>query len=115
MQKPNRKNLGIESIRAILQELHKELHKIYGNKLQKIILYGSYARAEASEDSDIDVVVLLRGEVLPGREIDRMLDVITDINLKYNTLIAVYPVSEQSLLKLKSPLLLNIRADGVSI
>ena len=80
-----------------------------------MILYGSYARTEAWKDSDIDVMVLLDGEVLPGREIERMIDIITDLNLKYNALLSVYPASEESLQKTKSPLLLNIQREGVVI
>jgi len=106
---------GIWGIENILQELKKELKNLYGGKLKKLILYGSYARNEAWKDSDIDVVVLLDGEVLPGREIERMIDIITDLNLKYNVLLSVYPTSEESLQKIKSPLLLNIQREGVVI
>jgi hypothetical protein len=43
----------------------------------------------AWKNSDIDVVVLLDGEVLPGKEIERMIDIITDISLKHNILLSV--------------------------
>ena len=109
------KEFGIRDIENILHELKKELENLYGKRLKKLILYGSHARAEAWKDSDIDVVVLLDGEVLPGKEIDRMIDIITDLNLKYNVLLSVYPASEESLQKVKSPLLLNIQREGVII
>lgn len=81
------REFGFRGIENILQELKKELKSLYGGRLKKLILYGSYARAEAGKDSDIDVVVvLLDGDVLPGREIDRMIDIITDLNLKYNNI-----------------------------
>ena len=102
-------------LQNILRELKKELLTIYGDRLKRLILYGSYARGEAWGGSDIDVAVLLDGKVSPGREIDRMLDVITDINLKYNMLISVYPVSEAALRTIKSPLLLNVQREGISI
>jgi uncharacterized protein len=102
-------------LQNILRELKKELLTIYGDRLKRLILYGSYARGEAWGGSDIDVAVLLDGKVSPGREIDRMLDVITDINLKYNMLISVYPVSEASLQTIRSPLLLNVQREGISI
>ena len=106
---------GIWGIENILQELKKELKNIYGERLRKLILYGSYARNEAWKDSDIDIVVLLDSEVLPRKEIDRMIDIITDLNLKYNVLLSVYPTSEEALQKIKSPLLLNIQREGVPI
>ena len=35
------------------------LSEIYGNHLKTVILYGSYARGDYTEDSDIDIMVLL--------------------------------------------------------
>ena len=106
--------LGEKNIENILHELKQELKRVYKNRLVSLILYGSYARGEAGADSDIDVVVL-KGNVVPGREIDCMLDIITDLGLKYNTLISIYPVSENSMQSVKSPLLLNVHAEGISI
>src|SRR3972149_1072314 len=103
-----------KNIENILHELKQELKRVYKNRLVSLILYGSYARGEAGADSDIDVVVL-KGNVVPGREIDCMLDIITDLGLKYNTLISIYPVSENSMQSVKSPLLLNVHAEGISI
>lgn len=99
----------------VIKEFRTEIEKLYGKRLKKIVLYGSWARKEATEDSDIDVVVVLEGEVIHGREIDRMIDIITEINLRHNVLIAVYPVSEKDYLTLKSPLLMNVRREGVLV
>ena len=107
--------LGEKNIENILHELKQELKRVYKNRLVSLILYGSYARGEARADSDIDVVVVLKGDVIPGREIDYMLDTITDLGLKYNTLISIYPVSEGYMQSVKSPLLLNVHAEGITL
>jgi len=52
--------------------------------------------------------------VAPGKEIDRMIDMITDINLKHGVLLAVCPVSEEDYNTTNSPLLLNVRREGVA-
>jgi len=106
--------LGEKNIENILHELKHDLKLVYKNRLVSLILYGSYARGEAGADSDIDVVVL-KGDVMPGREIDYMLDTITDLGLKYNTLISIYPVSEDYMQSVKSPLLLNVHAEGITL
>jgi predicted nucleotidyltransferase len=81
--------------KQVLDEFRTEVEKLYGRKLKDIILYGSWARGNATKESDIDLILVLEGKVLPGKEIDRMIDVIADINLKYGALLSVYPVSEK--------------------
>ena len=100
-------------IRKIINEFRLEIEKIYDKRLKEIILYGSWARGDAHAGSDIDLAIVLKGKVVPGKEIDRMLDIITDLNLKYRVLISVYPVSEKSYLSINSPLLLNLRREGI--
>ena len=102
-------------IERVLKEVKEKIQILYGSRLKTILLYGSWARGNAGEDSDIDVVVVLKGDIIPGREIDRMIDIITEMNIKYNTLIPVYPVSETMYTMVKSPLLLNIHKEGVPL
>jgi predicted nucleotidyltransferase len=102
------------NIQTIIDEFKKEIKKIYGNQLDKIILYGSWANGTATNDSDIDLMVVLKGEISPGREIDRMIDCITDLNLKYDTLLSVVPVSDEVYANFDSPLILNVRREGIA-
>ena len=82
-------------IKNILEEFKKEIGKLYGTRLKEVILYGSWARGDATDESDIDLLIVLEGKIVPGAEIDRMIDIITEINLKYDVLLSVYPISEQ--------------------
>lgn len=100
-------------IEQILKEFRKKVEKLYGKRLKNIILYGSYARGKATQDSDIDLAIVLEGDVVVGKEIDRLIDIVTKINLEYGVLLAVYPVSEKNYTTLNSPLLLNVRREGV--
>ncbi len=101
-------------IEPILKEFRAGVEVLYNERLKGIILYGSWARDEATQDSDIDLVVVLAGDVAPGKDIDRMIDMITDINLKHGVLLAVCPVSEEDYNTTNSPLLLNVRREGVA-
>lgn len=100
------------NIEEIISEFRHEIENLYSERLDKIILYGSWARGEATEESDIDIIVVLKGKISPGKEIDRMIDIITDINLKYNTLISVFPISNEDYLITKNPFLTNVRREG---
>ncbi len=96
-----------------IREFVQRVQSLYGERLRQVLVYGSWARNEATEESDIDLAVVLAGDVRPGREIDRMIDIITDINLEYGVLLSVYPVSEENYLHANSPLLINLRREGI--
>jgi len=96
----------------ILKELKSELQSIYGKKLAEIILYGSYARGNGTSQSDIDILVVLNGKIKAGQEIDRMINIINELNLKHNLLISVIPISLDEYESIKSPLILNIKREG---
>lgn len=48
-----------EETRVLLGQYIEELRRIYGTHLKQIILYGSYARGDYRDDSDIDLMVLV--------------------------------------------------------
>ncbi len=99
--------------RPIIDEFVQRARALYGDRLLRVVVYGSCARNEATAESDIDLAVVLAGEVVPGKEIDRMIDIVTDINLEHGVLLSVYPVSEDDYANRNSPLLINIRREGV--
>ena len=103
-------------IEHILKEFKRQVSELYGQRLKRIVLYGSYARGHANDEhSDIDLAIVLAGAVDPCEEIDRMADIFTDLNLEHNVLIAVYPVSEDDFEKVESPLLINVRKEGITV
>lgn len=104
-----------EPVRMALEELKGALAELYGDRLQGLYLYGSYARGDFTPDSDVDVLVVLAGEVKPGEEVGRYSQIVADINLRHDVLIATFPVSEWWLRERKTPLLENVRREGVRV
>jgi predicted nucleotidyltransferase len=108
-------------IQDLLRDFKRQAERVYATRLHHILLSdvvlsaGSWARGEATEHSDIDLLIALEGPVDPGQEIDRMIDIVTDLSLEYDTLISVYPVSVANYATVQSPLLLNVRREGVVI
>ena len=51
------------SIDQALAEARQHLARLYGERLRRVILFGSQARGDARPDSDIDVLVVLAGPV----------------------------------------------------
>jgi len=102
-------------LQNILTEVKDTLTKLYKDNLVEIMLYGSYARNDFNENSDIDLLVVLNKLDSAGKEIDNIVDAIYDINLKYNTLISIVPISNDDYRSINSPLLLNVRKEGVLV
>lgn len=48
-----------QAMKNLMEQYISEIKKIYGLYLQKIILYGSYARGDFKADSDVDIMILL--------------------------------------------------------
>ena len=45
-----------DTLNELLQKFKSEAEKVFGSKLQDMILYGSYARGDNTDESDIDVI-----------------------------------------------------------
>ena len=70
-------------INNITQEFTTKVNELLGNRIKKIILYGSYARGDYNNNSDIDIMILTD---LSDEEIIEYRDKISDIafDIEYN-------------------------------
>ncbi len=100
-------------IQNILQELKLQLQKLYGDRLTSVVLYGSVARGEATANSDIDVLVVLRDEVSDRQEIAVTSHLISSLSLEYNVTLSRVFVPVRRYLSENSPFFLNVRREGV--
>lgn len=102
-------------LKAILDELKQRLSDLYGDRLVEVILYGSQARGDANEDSDIDILIVLKGDVRLSREIPYVNEVVADLSLRHETLITTVFMDVDSYLTKGGPFLRNVRREGVNI
>ena len=65
----------------LLQRVKESLQALYGPRFRGLVLYGSTARGDAGEDSDIDLLCLLEGPVSLWREIQNTTRAVYDIAL----------------------------------
>ena len=104
-----------ENLPEILAELRHYFHKLYGEKLVQLILYGSQARGDAKPDSDIDILVVLDGQVHAGKEIARTSEFIAALCLDRTVVISRAFASAARFRQEDSPFFLNVRREGVPI
>ena len=103
-------------LQTILTELRERLEALYGERLDRLVLFGSQARGDAEPDSDIDVLVVLKGEVDWGREIQTVVPVTADLCLRHHRFVSCSFVSaRQYHHDLDEPLLINVRRDGIAV
>lgn len=102
-------------IEKILKEFKKQIQHLYGDKLKEVILYGSYARNEETVESDVDLAIIIEGEISPFKEIDNMSEIAYEFVLNHNILISIHPISEERYFLTRTPFLMNIREEGISI
>lgn len=102
-------------IKTILDEVKKCLEEIYGNKLKGIILYGSYARGDFTDGSDIDLIILLEDIKEPLAEREKYFNEIWKLDLKYDTVISIIPFKEEEYRTRKLPVILNAKREGISV
>jgi predicted nucleotidyltransferase len=101
--------------KAVLRQLKKRLLDLYGERLAHVILFGSFARGDASEDSDIDVLIVLRGSIDPRAERKRTLDLIAGLSLEHNVLISDIITSEEHYSRGEAPLFKEVQREGVRL
>jgi uncharacterized protein len=99
----------------LLQKLKQQLEQHYQDKLEQIILFGSQARLEANPDSDIDVAVILKGAISPVQEIKQNNSWLSDLCLETNALINCLYISTEQYQTKETPLIRNIKAEGILV
>ncbi|MGH9845660.1 MAG: nucleotidyltransferase domain-containing protein [Blastocatellia bacterium] len=104
-----------EKLKAILLELREQLREHYGDRLVDVVLFGSQARGDAVEGSDIDVLIVLKGKVRPFEEISKTGAFTSQLCLKYDVLVSRIFISEEDYLHSQMPLLMNVRREGVRV
>jgi uncharacterized protein len=100
-------------LNPLCQDLRQALTQLYGERLIQLILFGSYARQDATADSDIDIMLVLQDTISPGDEILRISALKTALNLKYDELISINPISQQDYQTRLTPFLQNVRREGI--
>ena len=102
-----------DGIKDLLTELKSRLVPLYGVHLKQVCLYGSHARGEAQQGSDIDVLIVLDRIERYGAEIDRTSELISDLSLKAGHSISRLFVTENDWQHRDTPFLVNVRREAI--
>ena len=107
-----------QSVGEILKKYVNDVCGMYGNQLKAVILYGSYARGDFEQDSDIDIMILVDMEEEEKRKKGRLL---SDVTFEYNfdndiTIMPIVKNSDHFNRWLRSyPFYYNIKKEGIEL
>ena len=107
-----------EKVNLILNDYKSTIEEILGTHLVRIVLYGSYARGDFNQQSDIDIMILAN---VPQEEIssyaDKIYDRTYDFEMQYGIEInpSVQSNTTYNQWKKVYPFFINIEKDGVAV
>ena len=100
----------------LLQRIKERLRETYGPRFRGLMLYGSVARGEAGEDSDVDLLCLLDGPVNTIKEIRPIIDATSDIRHQYpERPVSIMAADIAEYERGAYPLVIEVKKEGVPI
>jgi predicted nucleotidyltransferase len=110
------KALTPEQLQTVSQEVKQVLAELYGERLDRVILYGSYARGDFHAESDVDYMVVLRDSNFQQfAEIDKYWDTIWEIWNRYGVWVSIKIVFENKLNQSDLFFYRNVRKEGIPL
>jgi predicted nucleotidyltransferase len=103
----------MQDLKEILDKLIPEFEKIFDGVLEKIILYGSVAKHTQTDESDIDIALIVKGYT--DEMYDSMIDVTVDLELEYGKVLSVLLIDYDNFKDWEDvlPFYKNVKAEGV--
>jgi Uncharacterised protein family (UPF0158)/Nucleotidyltransferase domain len=92
-----------------------DLRALYGRRLRRMLLFGSWARGDAHPESDIDLLVVLDRVESPWEELRRMDEILWRHSYRNDAVISAVPVGEDELGEAARPLLIRAQTEGRAV
>ena len=104
-----------DTIRQALAEARRRLEACYGDRLVRLVLYGSQARGDARSESDVDVLVVLDGPFELYAEAKTLARLAMDLFDRYGQAFSFQPFTEADFYNPASSFMRNVRTEGVEV
>jgi predicted nucleotidyltransferase len=108
--------MNSQDIEKTNQYLINKMPSILLGDLDKIVLYGSCARGDFSDDSDIDIALLTKCDRLTSKKYDdELMDIVTDVAMDIGTIVeyVCIPIDEYNQKKEWYGYFQNIEREGI--
>lgn len=103
-------------VEQIAREYKESLQKLYGDELVELILFGSYARENHHDQSDLDFAIVLRdSKKRTIADIETATIIGSRLSLKYGIMLSTLPVSLEKKQNSMQGVYQEIRREGIII
>lgn len=105
-------------VEYISKQISQSYRSVYGDSIVAIYLYGSYARGNYMDESDIDITAIVKGNRADLQEkLKQVWDISADIGLENDVVVSptVIPYDEYEEYKEILPYYMNIQKEGKQI
>ena len=101
--------------RESLAEIKTQLEQVYQDRLEEVLLYGSEARGTAGEDSDIDLLVVLKGPVRLWEDLRAAIGALYPLSLRIGRPLSPKCVDGQQYRLGLCPLYQRVKKEGIRL
>lgn len=111
------KTTGAGRWEQVLRSFIQRLREVYGHTLKGVHLYGSRARKNADEGSDVDVLIILKDYKDFWKEFHRIHDIAYEVSFSagQDVVLSALPIREAEYETGGSPFLMNVKREGVKV
>ncbi len=102
--------------REVAEAFARDVRRLLGDNVVDVILFGSVARGEAKEESDVDILVIVKENAWESQK--KLADLVVDYLLKYGIYVSpkVMSIEEFELIKdMNSAFYINVSREGVRV
>jgi predicted nucleotidyltransferase len=105
----------MDGLQEIFEKMIPGFQDIFGNVLERIILYGSVARGTQTNESDVDIAVIVRKYTDDMH--DKMIDFTVDLELEYNKVLSVLLIDYDNFREWENvlPFYKNVKKEGIML
>jgi uncharacterized protein len=96
-------------------EIRSRLEAAFHDRLRSVLLFGSEARGDAGEGSDVDLLVLLEGPVRLGQDLEAIVEALYPVQMELDSPIHALPVPAETFEAGEYSLYREVKREGVAL